>query len=180
MTKPAGIRLTPPRRSPTLREHATQASKSQATVRHRMHIVSRAALIPLLLVACSQPVIREGRPTVRDPSASVERFLRAANAEDLHTMAQLFGTSDGSVLLRDRQAEVEERMLALASLLRHDDVSLADERQVPGRSGEAVEVLVDLRLADEEEVRVPFTLVRAREGGWLVERIDIEVITARR
>lgn len=180
MTKPSVTRLTPPRRSPTLREPDSRAPKSPATVRHRMHIVSRAALIPLLLVACGPPAMREGRPTVLDPSASAERFLRAANGEDLQTMAQLFGTSDGSVLLRDRHAEVEERMFALASLLRHDDFAFAAERQVPGRSGEAVEILVDMRLAAEEEVRVPFTMVREREGGWLVERIDIEVITARR
>jgi hypothetical protein len=96
------LRLTPPRRSPTLRER----QNPKATVRHRMHIVIRAALIPPLLAACSHPVMRQGQSTLPDPSPSAERFLRAANAEDLHTMAQLFGTSDGSVLLRDRQAEV--------------------------------------------------------------------------
>jgi hypothetical protein len=71
-------------------------------------------------------------------------------------------------------------MFALASLLRHEHLSVAGERQVPGRSGEAVEILVDMRLADDRQVRVPFTMVRTQEGRWMVERIDVEVITARR
>lgn len=113
------------------------------------------------------------------PALVVERFLRAANASDLATMARLFGTRDGSVLKRDTREAVEQRMFVLASALRHDDYALAGERIAPGRLGNAVMIIVRMRVG-ERDVPVPFTLVRTADDSWLVEQIDIERITARR
>jgi hypothetical protein len=111
------------------------------------------------------------------PVLVVERFLSAVNTNDLDTMARLFGTRDGSVLKRDPRAEVETRMYALASILRHKNYLLEGEGIVPGRLGEAVELVVRLEV-DNRQVSVPFIVVQTRRDGWLIEQIGIERITA--
>jgi hypothetical protein len=105
----------------------------------------------------------------------VERFLRAANTNDLESMGRLFGTREGSVLRIDSRANVEQRMFALASVLRHRDFMIEENRVVPGRSQEAVQVIVGMQIG-ERRYSVPFTLVQSRDG-WMIEQIGIEVIT---
>lgn len=111
------------------------------------------------------------------PALLVERFLNAVNASDLDTMARLFGTRNGSVLNRDRHSEVETRMHALASILRHKSYRMEGEGIVPGRLGEAMELMVRMEVNDRE-VSVPFIVVRTKQDGWLIEQIGIERITA--
>ncbi len=136
-------------------------------------------LLALLLGACASSPPRplasgSGAPRV-EPSLALERFLRAVNARDLQTMAQLFGTEDGSITRQEPAPDVERRMFALARLLRHSDYHVKGQQIVPGRLGGAVQLLVELDLADRP-VTVPFTLVRTGAGDWLVEEIDIDPI----
>ena len=92
----------------------------------------RLAAAALLAVGCGGPAARHpaSDPALGGlaPALVVERFLQAANRSDLATMARLFGTRDGPVAERDPRAEVEQRMYALASILRHDDYALEGER----------------------------------------------------
>lgn len=111
------------------------------------------------------------------PVLVVERFLNAANATDLDAMARLFGTRDGSIVKRGPRAEVEARMYALASILRHKNYQLEGEGIVPGRLGEAVRLVIRLELEDRQ-VSVPFVVVQTRDDGWLIEQIGIDRITA--
>lgn len=112
------------------------------------------------------------------PRLVVEQFLRAANDNDLVTMSRLFGTKDGSVAERDSRAQVEQRMFALASLLRHHDYEVQGQSVVPGRIGEAVRINVRLQLAEGTPV-VPFTVVQSKNGSWLVEQIDVNALNGR-
>lgn len=140
-----------------------------------------ALLLALLLGACvSRTTVTERPPAASGvgPVLVLERFLQAANASDLRTMGRLFGTRDGSILERDPQDVVEERMFALASLLRHDDYQIVGDRPVPGRLQEAVRIETRLRQG-ERDVSVPFTLVQAGDGGWLVEEIGVEELGRR-
>lgn len=125
------------------------------------------------------------------PALVVERFLTAANVvaqrrsaggasaervkNALAVMARLFGNRDGSLVERDPAGEVERRMYLLADILRHDDYAVEGEQAVPGRTDEAVEVLVRLHIG-ERRVTVPFTVVRSRRDGWLVEQVEVERI----
>lgn len=127
------------------------------------------------------------------PSLTIERFLQASNAvaqlseaegqgaermaDEIETMARLFGTSDGSVLERDPRSEVERRMFLIATILQHTDYALAGESAVPGRSREAIEVRVMLTTVRDGEVEVPFTVVQTDGGDWLIEKIGLEAIT---
>ena len=127
------------------------------------------------------------------PSLTIERFLQAANsvsqlsstsgqgstrmADEIETMARLFGTRDGSVLELYPRDEVEQRMFLIARIIEHDDYVLAGERAVPGRSREAIEVSVNLTTPNEGVKTVPFTIVRTSDGEWLIESIHLEAIT---
>lgn len=137
-----------------------------------------AILLPLVvLVGCG------GRDTVTamespGPALVVERFLQAANVNDLYTMTQLFGTSRRTIDQIETRERAERRMQVLASLLRHEDYRVQGQRAVPGRLNDATELLVELRTA-ERTIVVPHLVVRRAGGGWIIERIDIEPITTR-
>jgi hypothetical protein len=149
----------------------------------------RAAALPALALlaasACATRTVevRGVPPSQADPgiatSLVIEQFLRAVNANDLDTMARLFGTRDGSVLRRDPKRSVDDRMFALASVLRHQDYTISGNTIVPGRREEATQVNVRMAIGGRD-VLVPYTLVLSRQGTWLIEQIGIEQITARR
>lgn len=142
----------------------------------------------LFVAACSA---RSGANTRFGPSLTIERFLQAASsvaqlseaqgqgaavmADEIETMARLFGTSEGSILERDPRDEVEERMFLIARILEHRDYELAGERAVPGRGRDAIQVLVRLTNAGGT-VDVPFTVVQS-DGEWLIENIALDAIT---
>jgi hypothetical protein len=109
------------------------------------------------------------------PTMVIERFLRAANQNDLDTMATLFGTAAGPVTRSWPRKEIDDRMFLIASLVRHSDYTILGEQIVPGRRGEAT--LYNVRLVGAQgTVQVPFTLVLARKQ-WLIEQIGIERLT---
>jgi hypothetical protein len=133
--------------------------------------------VSLLAVSCGT------RDTTRamdspGPSLVVERFLQAANTNDLYTMTQLFGTARQTIDQIESQERAHRRMQVLASVLRHDDYTVQGQRAVPGRLNDATELLVALTTT-ERTVVVPHLVVRRRDGSWIIERIDIEAITSR-
>ncbi|MGH7506906.1 MAG: hypothetical protein ACRELX_14710, partial [Longimicrobiales bacterium] len=144
-----------------------------------------AALAVASATACATAT-ETGRPSPGDPAASgvatslvIQQFLRAVNANDLDTMARLFGTRDGPIVeLYDRK-QVDDRMFAIASILKHQDYSIDGTQIVPGRRDEATMINV-LMSVDGAEVVVPYTLVWSQGESWLIEQIGLEAITNRR
>lgn len=134
-----------------------------------------------LLSACASSPAPAGAPSgsaaaqAYAPAMVIERFLRAANQNDLDTMSNLFGTAAGPVARTWTRREIDERMLLMANLLRHTDYTILGEQIVPGRRGEATMFNVRL-VATQGPVQVPFTLVLAR-NQWLIEQIGIERLT---
>lgn len=135
----------------------------------------------LVLASCAtraEPIRQDESAMGMAPSLAVERFLQAANSEDLTTMGRLFGTSDGPIIERDPRDEVEKRMFAMAAILKHQDYQIAREQIVPGRP-EATQLVVRMSI-NNRQIPVAYTLVRSRQGSWLIEVIDLEAITAGR
>ena len=137
------------------------------------------AALAFLVVACgggseSQSPTPMGGPA---PQLVVERFLQAANTNDLVTMTQLFGTPDKGIVELDGESMAQRRMYVLASLLRHDDFVIQAQRVVPGRMEGATEVLVLLTQGDRQVI-VPHLVVKRSGGGWVIERIDVERLTS--
>jgi hypothetical protein len=149
------------------------------------------------LTACSSSQMRVNPATAVEPQLSVERFLQAANQRDLDAMGRLFGTADGPLgdtgstfgcmfkkigswfggqACRSRQ-EIELRMDAIASILRHEDYSIAQQQMVAGREHPTTRILVDLVVEPERVVRgVPFIVVHGSGGQWLVQEIDLQMV----
>lgn len=131
----------------------------------------------VLAPACaSAPPVASAPDTDLAPTMTIERFLRAANQNDLDTMASLFGTRDGTIARSWTRKEIDDRMFLFSSLLRHTDYSISAEQIVPGRREEATQYTVTLQL-QQGPVQVPFTMVRTGGRQWLIENIAIERIT---
>lgn len=152
----------------------------------------------VVTAACSTTVVQSGPGAGVVAQLSVERFLDAANQRDIETMGRLFGTSDGPILDTGstfgcafkkigswfggtpcvKRHDVEIRLDAIAQLLRHEDYRITREEAVAGRLNDATRVFVDLTIEGERVPDVPFVVVRASEGRWLVESIDLERVMA--
>lgn len=143
-----------------------------------MRVAARCAglLFGVLLVAACASAAVERDPAV-PPTLTIERFLRAANENDLDTMISLFGTREGSVRGKWSKQEADGRMFLLASVLRHRDYTIGPEQIVPGRRGEAAQFTVRLVTTQDGTVQVPMTVVWSRQGQWLIENIPVDRIT---
>lgn len=137
--------------------------------------------LPLALLALSACVREQviGGTNV-GPSLVVEQFMRAANTEppSLQAMGRLFGTKEGSAVEKWPRAEVESRMFAIARELKHQDFEIVSEQLVPGRTGEATQLILRIKIKDNT-YNVPFILARYKDT-WLIEQIGIDVITRQR
>ena len=132
-----------------------------------------------LLSGCTTQVVEEqpsGDLLAVAPSLSVERFLQAVNADDYGSMARLFGTYEGPI--EGDRMEVEVRMATIAEILRHQDYEIISERRPPGREGPTRRISVDLQVGGRVIRDVGFTVVQSEAGGWLVEQIELEKVTA--
>lgn len=167
----------------TLKSHTHPRLGNGLLMRLAIAPAVTALLAATLIAACSstpsgggQIVTSSAVPQVA-PALTVERFLRAANANDLRTMASLFGTVEGPIIDRDPPRDVERRMFAIASVLHHNDFELRGERIVPGRLGQAVELLVNVDTDDRSAI-IPFIVVQTETDSWLIEQIDLDPLVS--
>ena len=161
----------------------------------------RSLLLILLLAlpgcTTTQVISGGGEFAAVAPMLSVERFLKASNERDLHSMASLFGSSGGPIIetggafgcafkkigswigLGDRcntLQDIELRMDVIADILQHDDYTIASEARVPGRANPTTRVGVHLVIRGRDISDVPFLVVQTDGGRWLVEEIDLEKV----
>jgi hypothetical protein len=108
----------------------------------------------------------------------VEQFLRAVNANDLDSMARLFGTREGPIVRLYDKKQVDDRMFALANILKHDDYQIVRSEIVPGRREEATNLIVRMNVRGRQS-DVPYTLVWSNDRTWLIEQIDLQKVTGR-
>jgi hypothetical protein len=142
-----------------------------------------AVLVLAVLPACGGGAGRSGTvPAVAPAPASspaevVERFMRMVAAKNYMGMGQLFGNVEGPVTSREPQQRVERWMYAIGSILTNDRFTISGVGQpIPGRGPEVTQLTV--RITQGGETRdVPFVVVRASAGGYLVEQVDLQAIT---
>lgn len=140
---------------------------------HRPAVMLLALLLTAQAACVRKPVQRQPAVSSVAPTLVVERFLRAVNANDVQTMARLFGTRDGSILNREKPDEVQKRMFILASLLHHDNYQMEGNQIVPGQLSDAIQLNVRMWFG-ERQVVLPFTLVRTKKDAWMVEKIGVD------
>ena len=134
-----------------------------------------AAVAFLVLMGCVTPPAPNNAMAGVAPQLSVERFLQAANARDFEAMERLFGTYDGPI--RGDRLELEVRMSLIADILRHEDYRIQGQRREPGREFPTTRVIVTLTQDGRDVTDVPFLVVRTKDGGWLVEEVDLALVT---
>lgn len=106
------------------------------------------------------------------PAAAVEQFMGFAAQQKYTEMGYVFGTASGPLAEQQAPDRVVRRMQAISTVLRHDSYSMAGVVPVPGRAN-ARQVTVQMRQGGRT-VTVPFTVVQAPGGRWLVEVVDLE------
>jgi hypothetical protein len=151
-------------------------------------------------VAACTTVVQRGPGAGVVAQLSVERFLQAANDRDIESMGRLFGTADGPILdtggtfgcffkkigswfgghACTPRRDVEVRLDAIARVLRHQDYRIMREEAVAGRLNDATRVFVELTVNGDKVPDIPFVVVRASGGQWLVEEVDLERVMAGR
>lgn len=161
----------------------------------RTSLMILSVALPIAATACSTSMLQQPAAGVV-AQLSVDRFLAAANQRDLVTMGRIFGTEDGPISDTGstfgcffkkigswfgghacrREQDVQIQMAAIANILKHDDYKIAREEPVAGRLNDATRIFVDLTMADREVTDVPFVVVRAKHGQWLVEDVDLKKV----
>jgi hypothetical protein len=138
---------------------------------------SAAGLFALTLAGCASGGGLSQGPDAYGALSSqsaVGQFLDAANRNDYRLMARLFGNADGPAERDLGQAEVEQRMFVLSSLLKHASYALREmDVAMEGGGRRVIANMVGTRSGD---VSVPFATV-SHQGRWFVERIFTEPLT---
>ena len=134
----------------------------------------------LLAAACGGRIPEPaGGPGAPASAGAVERFLQLAREDRYIEMGWIFGTTEGAAIGRWPDAEVEQRMYALATVLEHDSAVVERAVPVPGRLGSAETVQVRLRQGSRS-YQVPFTTVQGPGRRWFVENVDVQAVTSPR
>lgn len=108
---------------------------------------------------------------------AVRGFLDGANADDYERMAGLFGTEKGPAVERFGVTDVEQRMMFLAGILKHESYEL---QQVNLAQLGPDRIRWEARMTGTRKggVVVPVITVPDRDGRWYVERLNLDALTA--
>lgn len=136
---------------------------------------SLVALFALTLWACVTRAPANTEMAGVAPQLSVERFLQAANARDFEGMVRVFGTHDGPI--KGERRDLELRMSAIAEILAHQDYRITGQQREAGREYPTTRVMVSLIKDGREIKNIPFLVVATKDGGWIVEEVDLALIT---
>lgn len=132
-----------------------------------------AAAAALALAACHRRPDVAVVPAPLAPDETVRQFLAAVNAENLDQMAQLWGTERGpsTVTFSGSADNRHDRLAIMQRTLQADSFRVRAIEPLPGHETQR-RIQVEL-MRGTQRVTVPFTLVTARTGGWLVSDIDL-------
>ena len=143
-----------------------------------MRVPRAAVLLAVLALAACRARTGPVAPAPDVPEETVSQFLAAVNVRDLDRMALLWGNERGpSTVSSPNSPEVQRRQLEIMQrVLVHDSHRVASSEPLAG-TPQKRRLMVEMARG-ERRALVPFTLVAARTGGWLVWEVDLEVAMA--
>lgn len=130
-----------------------------------------AAFALLFVVACHAAprggVVQPGAPT---PAVAIERFLGAAQSQDLQALSMIWGTTKGPARDVVDQSQIERRELIMICYLNHDSYRVKSEGLAPeGRRAFSVE----LQRGPIARTST-FTIVKGPAERFYVEQVALE------
>lgn len=104
-------------------------------------------------------------------------FLDGANSDDYTSMGLLFGTDKGPAVDQFGVTDVEQRMIFLASILKHESYELR-QADLAMLGPDRVRWEATMTGTRKGTVVVPVVTVPDRHGRWYVERLNLDALTA--
>jgi hypothetical protein len=108
---------------------------------------------------------------------AVQEFLYGANADDYTRMSDVFGTEKGPAVERFGVTDVEQRMIFLASILKHQSYTLR-QANLAQLGPDRIRWDVSLTGTRKGGVVVPIVTVPDGTGRWYVEWLNLDALTA--
>ena len=123
------------------------------------------------MTGCSTKVETVAVASVAAPSAVASAFIRAVADSNLTQMGDLWGTSEGSAVSVGKPANWLQRVAVMHAYLKGGIAKVVGES--PGSAkGERRVLLIELA-RDGCVKTVPFTMIRTKQGSWLVNAVDL-------
>lgn len=137
----------------------------------RRFILATAAAVGL--AACQSGP--QGPVAPSAPEETLRQFMAAVNAQDLEKMALLWGTERGPSTISSRNSPDarHQQLTVMQRVLAADSFRVRSIEPVPGHETQR-RIDVDL-MRGPKRATVPFVLVPARTGGWLVSQIRLDL-----
>lgn len=130
-----------------------------------------ATILAGLVAGCSTKVETVAVASVAAPSAVASAFIRAVADSNLTQMGDLWGTSEGSAVSVGKPANWLQRVAVMHAYLKGGIAKVVGES--PGSAkGERRVLLIELA-RDGCVKTVPFTMIRTKQGSWLVNAVDL-------
>ncbi len=129
-----------------------------------------ALLFTIAVLACGGKAAPVGMET--GPETALSAFMQAVADSNLNRMAQLWGTEKGSAAQTGRPSDYQRRIALMYIYLRGASVRVIGEVERQGSTS----VLATEVLRGGCVKRVPFTMVRTGQGGWLLTAVDVALI----
>lgn len=152
--------------------------RSQTSYR-RWTALAAVALVAVSVAGCSTRTSSQVDSSFGSSTSemAVRGFLDGANADDYSRMSALFGTDQGPAVERFGVTDVEQRMIFLASILKHDSYEL-QQANLAQLGPDRVRWDVRMTGTRKGQVVVPIVTVPDRAGRWYVEILNLDALTA--
>ena len=105
-------------------------------------------------------------------SQAMRAFFQAAADSNLTRMSQLWGTADGPASKTGKPDGWEKRLVVIQAYLRGDSSRVVSDVPVTGSANQRRLIVALWRFGCVRQI--PATVTRGRDGGWLVEEVDIQ------
>ena len=106
------------------------------------------------------------------PKDAVDKFVAAANAQDIKAMGRVWGSSGGAVLDQMERTEMEQRELIMMRCLRHDSYKVVNDR--PSTNGDRI---LSVELSRKSLTRPSdFVATKGPESRWYVQTADLNAL----
>ena len=103
--------------------------------------------------------------------AAVETFMDAVKAQDLQTLGAVWGTTRGPARDQMNREELEKRLIVIQCKLDHDRWQFVSDRPALSAGGrQTFRIQLSYRQVTGQTTA---TTVRAEDGRWYVEDIDL-------